>query len=487
MRTTDSILNLVAQWTQLLFSRNIGEITNVIQKYAPKSIEDWRSYYYSHVKSEAHIEDLGKQLFERIDSFLNPQIHQITEQYCIDYIKRVVINQSYNRYVARIYSEENAHLTKIHLQNYRSFEDTGEISINTINFLVGANSCGKSSILKFFPLLKQSVVGKNFNGVFSWYADDVDFKDFKNTLRNNAKIMTITFGFSDDCSVSFEIMQSKEFFDIFKSVSFYEGDKLLYCLKKDELSYADKRYFLPIIDITKFGNVKFAILQKMSLIDTAIASLAKRIIYVKPIRANINRYYRLRNDSIEEIESDGSNLPMFLYSLSDDSLKSYNAFLYDYFGFEIKLRRSEGNVEILILEKDGLPRNAVDMGYGYTELLPILTTIWNSLRKQKDYTFIVIEQPEVHLHPKFQSKFAKMLCKVIKNYPNLRFFIETHSETILNAVGREIDYKRANPNDINVLLIEKDKNGISTVKSTGYDNDGYLKDWPVNFLDEDAD
>ena len=79
-----------------------------------------------------------------------------------------------------------------------------------------------------------------------------------------------------------------------------------------------------------------------------------------------------------------------------------------------------------------------------------------------------------------------MLCKVIKNYPNIRFFIETHSETILNTLGREIDYDRANPDDINILRIEK-QNGISTVKSTGYDNDGYLKDWPINFLDEDAD
>ena len=212
---------------------------------------------------------------------------------------------------------------------------------------------------------------------------------------------------------------------------------------------------------------------------------AKNIQYIKHIRANIERYYRLRNDNIQEIASDGSNLPMFLFCLSPNDFKQFNIFLNDCFGFEIETKKAEGNIEILISEENSPSRNAVDVGHGYTELLPILATIWNSLSKRKD-SLIVIEQPEVHLHPKFQAKFAKMLCKVIKNYPNIRFFIETHSETILNTIGAEIDYGRAKADDINVLLIEKN-NGISTVKSTGYDNNGYLKDWPANFLDEDAD
>ncbi len=370
-------------------------------------------------------------------------------------------------------------LVKFRLKNFRSFADTGDIEIKPINFLVGANSSGKSSILKFFPLLKQSV-RRNMDGVFNWWGDDVDFKDFNNTVRQNETEMKIDLEFSEGKKVSFEIIGIKEYFDMYKSISLIDA-KETYQAKKKEMSDTSKRYFFP------FMNNKL-----MQKFDNLIGIFSQSICYIKPIRANIDRYYRFRNDITNEIASDGSNLPMFLYSLPPKYFKLYNKFLNDNFGFEIDLRTSGGTIEILISEKDSISRNAVDVGYGYTELLPILTAIWNLLSPRivriGQYSFgplIAIEQPEVHLHPKFQAKFAKMLCKVIKNYPNVRFFIETHSETILNSIGSEIDYARANADDINVLLIEK-QNGISTVKSTGYDNDGYLKDWPTNFLDEDA-
>ncbi len=87
-------------------------------------------------------------------------------------------------------------LTKFRLRNFRSFADTGDIEIKPINLLVGANSSGKSSILKFFPLLKQSIFGRRFRGVFSWLSEEVDFKDFKNTVRESEKEIDIDLDFS---------------------------------------------------------------------------------------------------------------------------------------------------------------------------------------------------------------------------------------------------------------------------------------------------
>ncbi len=108
-------------------------------------------------------------------------------------------------------------LTKFRLKNFRSFADTGDIEIKPINFLVGANSSGKSSILKFFPLLKQSIGGRPFNGVLNWYGDEVDFKDFSNTVRTNEKQITINMESNDNLKISFEIIKEKELFDTFKS------------------------------------------------------------------------------------------------------------------------------------------------------------------------------------------------------------------------------------------------------------------------------
>ena len=78
----------------------------------------------------------------------------------------------------------------IRLKNFRCFEDTGLIPIKPLTFLVGSNSSGKSSLLKFFPLLKQTL-GQRRKGVMLWNEEKgVDFGDFTNTLKDGEKEMS---------------------------------------------------------------------------------------------------------------------------------------------------------------------------------------------------------------------------------------------------------------------------------------------------------
>lgn len=79
-------------------------------------------------------------------------------------------------------------MRSIRLRNFRSLRDTGEVQLRPIVLLVGANSSGKSSFLRFFPLLKQTVWQTNGSGPLLWSVDnsDVDFCDFNNALFRNA-------------------------------------------------------------------------------------------------------------------------------------------------------------------------------------------------------------------------------------------------------------------------------------------------------------
>ena len=83
-------------------------------------------------------------------------------------------------------------MNNLRLLNYRCFTDTGDIDIRPITLLIGANSTGKSSLLKFFPLLKQTL-GEFNNGLFLWNGSLVDFQDFNNTVRDGQGEMTIGF------------------------------------------------------------------------------------------------------------------------------------------------------------------------------------------------------------------------------------------------------------------------------------------------------
>ena len=83
-------------------------------------------------------------------------------------------------------------MDNIRIQNYRCFDDTGTISIKPITVLVGANSSGKSSFLKFFGLIKQSV-SSFVRGFFLWLGPLIDFQDFENVVKNPDKSLELDF------------------------------------------------------------------------------------------------------------------------------------------------------------------------------------------------------------------------------------------------------------------------------------------------------
>ncbi|HAL18634.1 MAG TPA: MjaI family restriction endonuclease [Spirochaetaceae bacterium] len=96
------ILNSAMNRYQLNFKRNVGATSEEIRKCSPASIEEWREYYYSNVRSEDHIADLGRKLYVKISEVLSAELNDITEDDCIDYMKQLVIDRTYDGYVREI-------------------------------------------------------------------------------------------------------------------------------------------------------------------------------------------------------------------------------------------------------------------------------------------------------------------------------------------------------------------------------------------------
>jgi AAA15 family ATPase/GTPase len=83
-------------------------------------------------------------------------------------------------------------MDSIRIKNLHCLADTGEVPLKSINILVGANSSGKSSFLRTFPLFKQ---GLNINkrGPILWLSEDVDLGDFKTAVRKGEKNIEFQF------------------------------------------------------------------------------------------------------------------------------------------------------------------------------------------------------------------------------------------------------------------------------------------------------
>ena len=96
------ILNSVMNRFQLNFKRNVGATSESIRECAPKTIEEWEEYYYTKVRTEEHIEELGRKLYVKITEIIQAEVQEITEQDCIDYMKELVINRTFDGYITEI-------------------------------------------------------------------------------------------------------------------------------------------------------------------------------------------------------------------------------------------------------------------------------------------------------------------------------------------------------------------------------------------------
>lgn len=243
--------------------------------------------------------------------------------------------------------------------------------------------------------------------------------------------------------------------------------------------------------------------------------------YIAPMRAAANRYYRTQGLQIRDVDPYGKNLQEFISSLDEDRKKSYEAFTNRVLGLKVSVENSAGHQSIILENKNGNKVNMTDVGFGYSQILPIVTKFWHSNYKSKnqrvDYYWpdpindiMLIEQPELHLHPAMQASTADVMMLVLNDiYENAQrlneqinerriqrelwnnaplfcrssMIVETHSQAMINRIGRRIREKKFSSDMVSILLFDKDvSSGITSIKQIGYNDNGQLKDWPFGFF-----
>lgn len=150
------------------------------------------------------------------------------------------------------------------------------------------------------------------------------------------------------------------------------------------------------------------------------------------------------------------------------------------------------------LVKNGAKRLLADEGCGLTQIISLLLQIeqTNNIAKYNKETedgeyeklkhVICIEEPEIHLHPKYQSLLADMFVEAYQKY-NIHFIIETHSEYLIRKLQVLVAGKEntITSNDVSLNYVEKDKDGISHNRQIKILEDGRLsKPFGNGFYDE---
>lgn len=145
----------------------------------------------------------------------------------------------------------------------------------------------------------------------------------------------------------------------------------------------------------------------------------------------------------------------------------------------------------------GLP----DVGSGIAQVLPMLAVCGEAVAAART-DLILLQQPELHLHPRQQGKLADVFAEVIGRRTATEAFppdvpiplerqnqliVETHSETLVRAIQLLVSQRVLAPEDVSLLAFELQDSGHCAVRRIPLSPDGdFLAEWPNGFF-PDAD
>jgi hypothetical protein len=250
----------------------------------------------------------------------------------------------------------------------------------------------------------------------------------------------------------------------------------------------------------------------LSQLDDALEATCSAVSYLEPLRATAQRYYRREEVSIDELDPKGLNTAFFVQGLTPRDRDSLNEWLKSTFGFTLSVKFAGGHTSLHITTSENTgSRNIADVGLGYSQIAPVAIQLWAARRLQgrptspqlraawraRNRSFrstVVIEQPELHLHPAYQAQLADVFAACVAPHlsdgtenrrPLLRIIAETHSPNLIGRLGELVNNKRLDPEDVQVIVFELDDsdNPVTTLKTARFDESGVLRNWPIGFFD----
>ena len=141
--------------------------------------------------------------------------------------------------------------------------------------------------------------------------------------------------------------------------------------------------------------------------------------------------------------------------------------------FQIQVRKHTGPKS---RRRKGSWRNVIDVGYGVSQALPLLT----ELLRPDAPVMLLLQQPEVHLHPQAQAALGTLFCNVAAGGKQL--VVETHSDYIIDRVRMDVRDQTTGlkPEDVSILYFEPRDLNVK-IHSIRIDQAGNVLDAPLSY------
>ena len=438
-------------------------------------------------------------------------------------------------------------LTSIQLGNFKSWADTGKVALKPITGFFGANSSGKTSLLQAILLLKQTAESSDrglplqfgdknslvnlgdFQSVIYRHADESELAFTLNWRRDEPFVVEDPKGRGErvveDDAIEFSThirgengasgkalkLAVPEFGYRIGNVTFqmrrkehkpseYEllGDSDTFQFIRSQgrawpLPPPAKCYGFPDQVRAYYQNAAF-----LADLELAFEQQLRQVYYLGPLRAYPERTYIWAGAQPSDMGQAGEQAVGAILSSRDRgetvargrgrkraTLEEYVAEWLQKLGliaefrvdavakgsqiFQVKVRKMAGGSEVLI----------TDVGFGVSQILPVIVLCFYV----PEGSTIILEQPEIHLHPAVQSGLADVLIDAhLKR--RVQVLVESHSEHLLRRLQRRIAEKTLSKDDVAFYFCEA---GDRASKLTPLELDlfGRISNWPKDFFGDE--
>lgn len=437
------------------------------------------------------------------------------------------------------------------LANFKAWRDTGSIRLAPITVFFGSNSSGKSSVNQFLLLLKQTAQSPDRKRVlhFGDKTTPVDLGTFRDIVYNHAEEETVSFQIEWKLSHTMSVQDVKAGSDFFGDSVLFSGEVGLAGKKKHDVVVHQMAYRLGDLSTTGmevgmkreepakkasyeltyshysavrnpgrpwslppptrfygFPDEVIAYYQNAGFVQDFALALEKtfqQLYYLGPLREYPQRSYMWSGEIPEDAGWRGERAINAILAARDRLISPGKR--QKKLQFELMIARWLKQMDLIgtfKVEQVGENRreyevqvrtanakqmvNVTDVGFGVSQVLPVLVECFYA----PSGSTIIMEQPELHLHPSVQSSLADLFIEVIQAREegkprDIQLLIESHSEHFLRRLQRRIAEEQIKPEDAAIYFCRNTPEG-STIELLEVDACGSIQNWPEKFFGDDV-
>jgi predicted ATPase len=437
-------------------------------------------------------------------------------------------------------------LRSLRIRNFKAWNDTGDVKLAPLTILFGPNSSGKSSINHLLMLLKQTSRSPDRNSVLDLgdATSSVHLGSFKDLIFHHDLANSLSFKLEWALDPGLEVRDPRSRHRFFGDTLWFEAeirqpsrtritqpegfsyalaqgkeDVLRVSLERDSKRtnrwrLASKQYEfvrtpgraweLPRpIQFYGFPNEALLYYQNSAFLSDFEFNLETnlgRLSYLGPLRSPPERRYTWAGAVPEDVGLRGGNAIQALLSARQ---RSFNwrpkartqrfqevvakwlhrmGLIYE---FRVEELAPESDLfEVLVrVTRQSDEVKLTDVGFGVSQVLPVIVQLFYAPANST----ILIEQPELHLHPSVQASLADLFIDAITaredSVPrNVQLIVESHSEHLLRRLQRRVAEEKIAPDAVEMYVCSKGGGKGARIERLEVDEYGDILNWPPDFF-----